>query len=143
MREIKFRAWFPKSKNMEFLEKMWLCGEYTSLCFSPLDAGIMGFKDHDANYDYFNYKEELGYVLMQYTGLKDKNGKEIYEGDILTISDNSISVVKWEQTPTDADPGNFVSVKSGWRFGRAGEYCKEWQVIGNIYENLELLTNHQ
>lgn len=59
MREIKFRAWEENGKNM-------------------LSSNEVG--DHT-----LNDLKQLPYVLMQYTGLKDKNGTEIYEGDIVRI----------------------------------------------------------
>lgn len=85
----------------------------------------------------------------QYTGLKDKNGKEIYEGDIV--------FTKWEEAEVGRDEGSksivFYSLKNGgWSTNKEG-YDAEWnyhlvfhcfpkhtEVIGNIYENPELLT---
>ena len=81
------------------------------------------------------------FIVNQYTGLKDKNGKEIYEGDILTYynkySDKIYTqIVKWDQ------------MWAGFGlFEKDNKWCKEsdWvkianiEIIGNIYENPELL----
>lgn len=84
------------------------------------------------------------FVLMQFTGLKDKSGKEIYEGDIIQ---NSAKVTWW----IEWDDG-----KARWAYRRGGistqAYPRTWfgltyssaiksEVIGNIYENPELLTD--
>jgi len=73
------------------------------------------------------------FVLMQFTGLKDKNGKEIYEGDQLFITAGYSSVVKFED-------GMFVSVYSHPEDGETipliDAIGKDTEVIGNIYENI-------
>lgn len=86
-------------------------------------------------------------VLMQYTGLKDKNGKEIYEGDIVRVvgsESNNLFMVRWY-----AD--SFARFELMWPRGvtyMEGEsfdnYRMDWNdlmVIGNIYENEDLLAN--
>jgi uncharacterized phage protein (TIGR01671 family) len=68
---------------------------------------------------------------MQYTGLEDKNGKEIYEGDILYI-ENEICEVKFNVPSFTA----YNSQEHEWNIQYAGV-----EIIGNIYENPELLKN--
>lgn len=107
MREIKFRAWDTTKGEMDY------CGLER--------AG--------------GYHECMEHPLMQYTGLKDANGKEIYEGDIVRATDHRndnktyILTVEWEQCATS----------SGWTLSSIGWNQEELEIIGNIYENPELL----
>ncbi len=78
------------------------------------------------------------YPLMQFTGLKDKNGKEIYEGDIVKQDANNIGFIEY-------DKGSFSVVDrplSDYEIGAGyiGDMSDTWEVIGNIYENPELLS---
>lgn len=70
-------------------------------------------------------------ILMQYTGLKDKNGKEIYEGDICTQTFGSNPQDKGEVT-IDITRGVMVGIMQVWHHNV--------EIIGNIYETPELLT---
>lgn len=82
--------------------------------------------------------------FRQYTGLKDKNGKEIYEGDILTYDERIRGFVKyigcsfiieWVGIDTYSDLLGW----DNWRSGKTSDGSK-YEVIGNIYQNPELLN---
>ena len=111
-REIKFRAWGPNSRHM------WSWEGLTELV---RELGDNGEK-----------------ILMQYTGLKDKNGTEIYEGDILCHKVVPPGFVEF------AD-GSFVFNQGETNQG-LNRLCmdrtKRLGIIGNIYENPELLENN-
>ena len=114
MREIKFRVWDIEEKKMI---------NVYGLEFK--DTGIVVTSDE--GYDYI---VEEDCELMQFTGLKDKNGKEIYEGDIIE-GRYGRQTVEWHLA-TGFDSG----------LGELWGTNKEWlEVIGNIYENPELLIH--
>ena len=105
MREIKFRAWIN--------------GEMLSPSRTETEMAIRGWIQQES------------YILMQYTGLKDKNGREIYEGDIVT---KAHYVVKWECagfTPFSI-PG-----LGGYEWENL--IAADCEVFGNIYDNPELV----
>lgn len=80
-------------------------------------------------------EEQMDYDIQEFTGLKDKNGKEIYEGDIVRISDDLIEEIKW------IDETNWMGEKcpvNGW-VNHASIYKVRPEVIGNVFETPELL----
>lgn len=84
--------------------------------------------------DFFDYGFNKEYILMQSTGLKDKNGKLIYEGDILQHPQLPHKVVcEWFQC------GFWLNGYQNGAKRNLYETCKFYEIIGNIYENKELL----
>lgn len=130
-REIKFRAWDKLKNKMiynienEFEEKITL--------------GV----------DCFGYylDEESGFEVMQYTGLKDKNGKEIYEGDIVKTHEGHLMTVIWQDNgfklmfkfKRTYQGESYTETKKDISLN--GSNDKRWgcEVIGNIYKKPELL----
>lgn len=121
MREIKFRAWDK-------------AGEY----FKPLDDdGDYYFRDDgDGLCLYDKWGECKNTVLMQFTGLKDKNGKEIYEGDIIKTLTGLTYEVFWCEGMVSFRLANKSTPANGYMYSTS-TYD---EVIGNIYENPELIT---
>ena len=125
MREIKFRAWDKTSKHMimDYVH-VGLYGELYTTCFHSSAYSDSGCPD---------------LVLMQYTGLKDKNGKEIYEGDIIqTISCDGIKLSKF-QVKWNNDFNKWEKIRQDGEIYDMDKISEENKItIGNIYENPEL-----
>ena len=122
MREIKFRVYDKDLKKMRYLNE-------------PHDS--IGFRE-DGNAYYHNLQTGLGEWfsdLMQFTGLRDKKGVEIYEGDIVK---NKLSFMSLE----NVDVVEFNEVDCSFMLGKGKRHFNKnlvLEVIGNIYENKELL----
>lgn len=135
-REIKFRAWEKNLKEMIPVEEI----DFNSLMINQSTA--------------WRFIDEV--ELMQYTGLKDKNGTEIYEGDILQRGDvmRSKYVVRYGDFVYSPDFHHEVDCL-GWYFEEVGvndnykdplPYLIDMLdgcVIGNIFENHELLERDE
>ncbi len=137
-REIKFRAWHKKKKKWYFLPiKIFTLGYSNEMALCET-FGFDGNTSKTDNSSWENDKPE-DYILMQLIGLKDKNRKEIYEGDILTSVDGGYEgEVFWDEEEMCFMCGS----KEGASTNLAKEdifYEAKVKITGNIYENPELL----
>ena len=135
MREIKFRVWdnFRKKFAKQITTfKFDRCGNINLVVY--LDRANKTKEITEQEKIYTN-----DFELMQYTGVKDKNGKEIYEGDIVKI-DDEVYEIKWVGAGLSAVKGERRF--DWWKFAKidGGSYIPE--IIGNVYENPELLEEN-
>ncbi|GHO99537.1 hypothetical protein KSF_095850 [Reticulibacter mediterranei] len=133
MREIKFRAWDKRMMKMREVNALYLD---VQMGMAPSDRAILV----DLYETSSAYQVDRDVDLMQFTGLKDRNGKEIYEGDIIQRVNIKVPLlVRWNQKEARfdlaKDPDNFNAVVI-WYTQLVEE---DYEVIGNIYENPELM----
>lgn len=130
-RPIKFRAWMLDERKMYGV--------------NDLDFALGLIKLDDGTDDVISMVD-----LMQYTGLKDSNDREIYEGDILKVTEEDensyIAPVVWGGEDYPAFDLDMRYVPDGWDYEanilstlEAGLGNSIYEVVGNIYENPELL----
>lgn len=126
MREIKFRAWYPDRKVMT----------------EGFDLMHLLITAHNATNREFKESIE-GVEIMQFTGLHDKNGKEIFEGDIVRRNAGSwpeIGKVHYQDCSFVLDR---INEKNCEWIEWPAEYFSDCEVLGNIYENPTLLSTTQ
>ena len=137
---LKFRVWDKR-------EKEFVTGDIHLATFYLSDSGGL-FKDCEFD----NIPDEVNpknFIIQQFTGLKDKNGKEIYEGDILqeNLGQEDLRNYKVEW---GGDGWFLICIDKGWNLAKALELDGEEQprmsffyhnmiIIGNIFENPDLL----
>jgi uncharacterized phage protein (TIGR01671 family) len=142
-RVIKFRAWDKENKRMKVVSEL----DFIYAKSERMDWGMQGalndvwLNDEDTNYI------PIDTILLQFTGLKDDNGAEIYEGYILSVINpngevDKLCVVEWDNHAgayayePEGGYGDFDITSIGWAMSLGFKFT----VIGNIYENPELLS---
>ena len=115
MREFKFRAWDGRS----------IIGDLTLKTTEGIEIKVCSFPD---------------YIFMQYTGLKDKNGEEIYDEDIIKDSfGDRIGVVKFNEYEASYELTEYDGIHIFTAYN-----CENlFEVIGNIYEHQHLLKENE
>ena len=135
-REIKYKAWLKEEKKMVIVETI----DFSEKSIQYLEKNEI----IDAYLLRTTFLEDV--ELMQYTGLKDRNGKEIYEGDILKYN------FPYDGRLKHVSPVKFLETEAS--FGIKDRYGNEiplyriaannyFEIIGNIYENEELLKSEE
>lgn len=141
MRDIKFRAYDKYEKEMHIISEInW------DILSEEVKMIATGYNDNSCLAYNKNHSSEkcdiTALILMQYTGLKDKNGKEIYEGDIVKIkhefgNTENICEIIYLDGAFRTKKFIFGSYYDCLYYWYANDY--ELEVIGNIYDNPELL----
>lgn len=124
MRDIRFRIWNENLKEM--IKDIHICPQY----------GWLVMSDNDAIAERGRVSEE-DLIWMQYTGLKDKNNKEVYEGDIVMFDydwtkSTEIGVVTWNNDNASFQIKGHIPSSSM-------KHLKQMKIIGNIYQNKKIL----
>jgi len=132
-REIKFRAW---DKQINIITDV-VClnlGTWNDVILVHPDSKIVRRQET------YNQKTE-NIVLMQSTGLLDKNGKEIFDGDVVTWAGMRPLEISFGWGDTNEDYGKSYGILIG-----SSVFCdinQDCEIIGNLYENPELLTQKE
>jgi uncharacterized phage protein (TIGR01671 family) len=144
----RFRAWHKEKKKMFRIEQItFYWGKYAGnpAYITPARDQVFTYRQRK-NPNWVNKMPHWSInevVLTQSIGLKDKNGKEIFEGDILQrkpISDKYIGVVYYSKTAFVLKLKILRKRKAILEYNDFG-FCgyKDWKIIGNVYKNPELL----
>jgi len=141
MREIKFRAWDKRSKKVREVNTITFHDKRASFDYDdprlPKLFWLWGY-DVIEQKDITLARESKEVILLQYTGLKDKNGTEICEGDIYHMGDPEITyTVVWHDT------GLIGKQNGSSSYAGLLSWQERIEVIGNIYENPELLEGEE
>lgn len=124
MRELKFRVW--DEELGDYLE-----GEEAADFVMKLDGS------HCVEMSCGWYNKGKDWAIEQYTGLKDKNDKEIYEGDIVSYRENNYQI-KWSEVSFA-----YIASSKNQYYWLSPSKSSVFEVTGNIHENPELLSEEE
>lgn len=130
MREIKFRAWDKRNKEMRYQGQEDVFNDFED---------ILNFLTEI--WEYVDCEEDKkNFELMQFIGLKDKNGKEIYEGDVIVCRDGKY-VIEYVENFAQFVMTNKDIIRTPKQLSEqdANTCMRSIEVIGNKFENPELL----
>lgn len=131
MREIKFRAWDGREMH------------YGTPLFNKLGAFLVTEKN-PLICDQYGYIEITEFIkadfFMEFTGMRDRNGKDIYEGDLLIQFEGEYYETSPRSVGWDNENGGWCLFHAGGHLHvTLGGFKEGLKIIGNIYENPELL----
>ncbi len=143
-REIKFRVWNIKIKG-------WMNHCAVIDCNGNIGSHFVEIKDDQSITEHMVGLSKEDNIVQQFTGLKDKNNKEIYEGDIIkrVHYEDSLYIVVWNEDGyywrgTHETDKEFIEYRaSPYNRDRLIDGIKNCEVIGNIMENPELLKEYE
>lgn len=135
---MKYRVWDNENKSYN--------DPYSYAYYALTQDGGLDFYCHG---DHMDEADPDVYFIEQYTGVKDKNGEEIYEGDIVRINgwwdaegpagyDKNLCVVEWDEEKTGFVPFNNYDCDCG-----VYHHAEDCEVIGNIHKNPELVKEKE
>ncbi|MDH6351904.1 YopX family protein [Brevibacillus sp. 1238] len=133
-REIKFRAWDNVKDQMYYL------GEEDSVVFTFNSVGIVA-TDITENEEEFKTLHHLQY--MQFTGLRDKNDREIYEGDILGKTSETSGLSYRYTVEWDSENARFMARGKHFQELVSDSLERCCEVIGNVWEDGGLLNDRE
>lgn len=129
-RKFKVRVW-SKALERVLTKDEWFLDFDGNLYFEEYDEDSNQYKPILVPEDY--------YVVQQYTGILDKNGKEVFEGDVIKHRDGSYQAPLYDHVVVEWMSENDGYDYTGWKFCDTFLQGGEFEVVGNIFENPELL----